>query len=45
MRDDDLGDINASDLEDIETDDGDIEEASSSGGQLVSLSILQSRAV
>ena len=43
-EDDDLGDINASDLEDIESDDGDIEEAdyiSSSGeGQLVSLSVL-----
>ena len=48
VEDDDLGDINASDLEDTESDDGNIEEAdyiSSSGeGQLVSLSVLQSRA-
>jgi hypothetical protein len=45
--DDDLGDINASDLEDIESDDGDVEEAdyiSSSGeAHLVSHRVLQSR--
>ena len=47
-EDDDLGDINASDFGNTESDDGNIEDAdyiSSSGeGQLVSLSVLQFRA-